>query len=129
MLFCFLGTLLPDRWSSHHHTFIQVFDMISSKKGIPWRLRRQSTCLQCGRPRFDPSVRKILWRRKWQATPVLLPGKSHGQRSMVGYSPWGRKELDIPEQLHFHFKENLTDNPGLREYPLRNLEIFITILL
>ena len=39
------------------------------------------------RPRFDPWVGKILWRRKRQLTPVLLPGKSHGRRSMVGYSP------------------------------------------
>ena len=39
--------------------------------------------------------------RKWQSTPVLLPGKSHGQRSLVGYSPWGRKELDTTERLHF----------------------------
>ena len=38
--------------------------------------------------------------RKWQSTPVLLPGKSHGQRSLVGYSPWGRKELDTTERLH-----------------------------
>ena len=36
-------------------------------------------------------------------TPALLPGKSHGQRSLVGYSPWGREESDTPEQLHFHF--------------------------
>ena len=36
-------------------------------------------------------------------TPVLLPGKSHGQRSLVGYSPWGREESDMTEQLHFHF--------------------------
>ena len=55
------------------------------------------SCLQCGRPGFDPWVRKILWRRKWQPTPVLLPGKSHGQRSIVGYSPWGHKELDMTE--------------------------------
>ena len=40
-------------------------------------------------------------RRKWQPTPVLLPGKFHGQRSLVGYSPWGRKELDTTERLHF----------------------------
>ena len=39
------------------------------------------------------------WRRKWQSTPVLLPGKSHGQRSLVGYSPWGRKESDTTERL------------------------------
>ena len=40
-------------------------------------------------------------RRQWQPTPVLLPGKSHGRRSLVGYSPWGPKELDTTEQLHF----------------------------
>ena len=42
-------------------------------------------------------------RRKWQPTPVLLPGKPHGHRSLVGYIPWGHKELDTTEQLHFHF--------------------------
>ena len=42
-------------------------------------------------------------RRQWHPTPVLLPGKSHGQRSLVGYSPWGRKESDTTERLHFHF--------------------------
>ena len=52
-------------------------------------------------PGFDPWVRKIPWRRKWQPAPVLLPGKSHGRRSVVGYSPWGRKESDTTEQLHF----------------------------
>ena len=41
------------------------------------------------------------WRRKWQRTPLLLPGESHGQRSLVGYSPWGRKESDTTERLHF----------------------------
>ena len=40
---------------------------------------------------------------KWQSTPVLLPGKSRGRRSLVGYSPWGRKESDTTESLHFHF--------------------------
>ena len=44
-----------------------------------------------------------LWRRQWHPTPVLLPGKSHGQRSLIGYSPWGRKEWDTTERLHFHF--------------------------
>ena len=41
---------------------------------------------------FIPGVRKIPWRRKWQHTPVFLPEKSHGQRSLAGYSPWGHKE-------------------------------------
>ena len=43
------------------------------------------------------------WRKKWQPTPVLLPGKSHGGRSLVRYSPWGHKESDTTERLHFHF--------------------------
>ena len=42
-------------------------------------------------------------RRNWQPTPEILPGKSHGRRSLVGCSPWGREELDTAEQLHFHF--------------------------
>ena len=62
--------------------------------GLDWWLRGQSVCLQCRRPGFDPWVRKIPWRRKWQSTPVLLPGKSHGQRSLVDYRPWDRKESD-----------------------------------
>jgi len=49
-------------------------------------------CLQCRRPRFDPWVRKIPWRRKWQSTAVFLPGEFHGQRRLVSYSPWGCKE-------------------------------------
>ena len=53
-------------------------------------------CLQCRRPGFDPLVGKILWRRAWQPTPVFLPGESHGQRSLVGYS---HKESDMTEQL------------------------------
>ena len=48
---------------------------------------------------FDPWVRKILWRRAWQPTPVLLPGESHGQRSLLGQSPWGRTESDTPEAI------------------------------
>ena len=56
----------------------------------PW-LQRMGVCpcrrhKRCG---FDPWVGKIPWRRKWQPTPVFLPGESHGQRSVVGYSPWG----------------------------------------
>ena len=58
-------------------------------------------CLQCWRPKFDPWVGKIPWGRKRQPTPVLLPGKFHGWRNFIGYSPWSRKESDITERLHF----------------------------
>ena len=53
---------------------------------------KASSACKCGRPGFNPWVRKIPWRRKWQPTPVFLPGKFHGQRSLVGYNPWSRKE-------------------------------------
>ena len=48
-------------------------------------------------------LRGLCRRRQWQPTPVLLPGKSHGWRSLVGYSLWGREESDTTERLHFHF--------------------------
>ena len=85
---------------------------------IPWTeepggLRAcNSVCLQCGRPGFDPWVGKIPWRRKWQPTPVLLPGKFHGPRSLVGYSPWGHKQLDTPERLHFLSVPGASNNTG-----------------
>ena len=53
-----------------------------------WISGKESAC-QCKRHGFDPRVRKIPWRRKRQLTPVFLPEESHGQRSLVGYSPWG----------------------------------------
>ena len=55
-----------------------------------WLSDKESTC-QCRRFGFDPWVGKIPQRRKWQPTPVSLPGESHGQRSLAGYSPWCTK--------------------------------------
>ena len=52
--------------------------------------------------KFDPWVGKIPWRRKWQPTPVFLPGKFHGQMSLTGYTLKGHKELDMTEQLSTH---------------------------
>ena len=57
---------------------------------------------------FDPWVGKDSWRRKWQHTPVFLPRKSHGQKSPVGYSPWGCKESDTTEhgiKINLYFKK------------------------
>ena len=48
-------------------------------------------------------VMMLFWRRQWQPTPVLLPGKSHKRRSLVGRNPWGCEESDMTERLHFHF--------------------------
>ena len=49
------------------------------------------------RDSFNPWVKKIPWRREWLPTPVFLFGESHGQRNLVGYSPWNHKELDMTE--------------------------------
>ena len=56
--------------------------------GFPVGSDGKASACNAGDPRFDPWVGKISWRRKWQPTPVLLPGKFHGQRSLVHYSPW-----------------------------------------
>ena len=63
-------------------------------------IKRNKTLIIC---RDMNGPRYYHWRRKWQPTPVLLPGKFHGWRNLVGYSPWGRKESDITERLPFHF--------------------------
>ena len=63
--------------------------------------------MHCRRPGFDPWIRKIPWKRKWWPILVFLPGECHGQKSLVGYSLWSRRELDMTEQLtltHFIFR-------------------------
>ena len=57
---------------------------------------------------FILCIAVCVWRRQWHPTPVLLPGKSHGWRSLVGYSPWCRWGLDTTERLHFHFSLSCT---------------------
>ena len=68
------------------HEVICVCVYIKNK--LPWWLRWERIYLQCRRPRFNPSVRKIPWRREWQPTPVFMPGELHGEGSLVGYSLW-----------------------------------------
>ena len=79
-------------------------ESIQNKPGRGWASQVAQWYRRHKRHEFNPWVRKIPWRRKWQAilefswkTPVFLPRESHGQRSLVGYSPWGRKELDTTE--------------------------------
>ena len=71
---------------------------------IPGGSDGKSICLQCGRPGFDPWVGQIPWRRKWQPTPVLLPGKSHGQRSLAGCGPWVAKSRTQLRDFTFTFR-------------------------
>ena len=76
-------------------------------KGLIWALGALNDCPVspgkwiCWNYLEVPSV--FIWRRQWHPTPVLLPGKSHGWRSLVGRSPWSHWELDMTEWVHFHF--------------------------
>ena len=69
-----------------------------------WLSGKESACQyrRCRRCGFNPWAGKILWNRKWQPTTVFLPGKSHGQRSLVGYSPCGCQESGMTERLSMH---------------------------
>ena len=79
--------------SSGKYTVVYTLHVVFKPRGTSRWLSGKACACQCRRHRFHPWVRKILWRRKWQPTPVFLPGESHGQKSMVGYSPRGHKEL------------------------------------
>ena len=76
-------------------TYIWAFLMAQQ-----WRIHLQ--CRRCKGRGFNPWVRKIPCRRKQQPSSVFLPGKSYGQRSLVGYHPWGHKESDTTEQVSTH---------------------------
>ena len=107
---------------SSNPTSREVFRRIDTR--VPKRLfshpfpggSEVKACLECRRPGFDPWVGKIPWRRKWQPTPALLPGESHGGRSLVGSSPWGRKESDTTERLHSLTHKGVQPSPQSNFY-------------
>ena len=84
------------------------------RKGFPGGTSGKEPTCQCRRHKrswFHPWVGKVLWRRKWQPTPIFLPGESHGQRSLAGYSPWGHKESDTTEATeHTHIRKKFIEN-------------------
>ena len=76
-----------------------------SKLGFPGGSSGKELSYQCRKRKrlgFDPWVKKIPWRRKWQPTPVFSPGESHGQRGLAGYRPWGRNESEKTKGLGMH---------------------------
>ena len=76
--------------SYDEHLFMSLLTIC----GLPWWLSGKESACQCRRQcRFDPWVRKIHWRKKWQPTPVFVPGKSRGQKSLAVYSPWDHKRV------------------------------------
>ena len=105
--------------SSSFAPFLLLFSLES--KGLPWWLNGKKSTCQSRKHTFNPWIRKIPWRRKWQPTPVFLLGKTHRQRSLAGYSPWDHKKSDIAECMQpsswikGHFLRNL---PMISLYPL-----------
>ena len=86
-------------WSIGSRSIRHLASLIAQLvKNLPAK-KKKRICLQCWRPEFNFWVGKIPWRRKWQPTPVLLPGEVHGQRSLVGYSPWGLMYWGMTEWL------------------------------
>ena len=94
-------TLKCRSWYSHIHRFVLriSLDQFSKEEGFPSDSLVKNPQANAGRG-FHPWMEKIP-RRKWQPTPVFLPGKSHGQSSLAGYSPWGRKGSDLTECNNF----------------------------
>ena len=82
-----------------HIMYFIFMSLVAYIFGFPWWFSGKEFACQCRRWQFDPWVRKIPWRRKWQPTPVFLSGKSQGERSLVGYGPWGCKESEMTKQL------------------------------
>ena len=84
-----------------------------------WCIGKESSCqirwhMRC---RFDPCIRKTPWRRKWQPTPVFLPGESHGQRSLADKrSLWGHKESDTTKQMSTHTAQQHSSLPPLEKF-------------
>ena len=91
-----------------HHNCWSCRGPIKSQDFLGGANGKESTCQgrRCKKGGFNPWVGKISWSRNWHSTPVFLPGKFHGQRSLVGYSPWGHKGADTTEWLSTHTQSN-----------------------
>ena len=98
-----IARILPQEYVKKHDQavsrYIQIVTRYSSVV-FPGSASGKELSYQCRRHKshgFNPWARKISWRKAWQPTPVFLPGKSHGQRSLIGYSPQGCKKSEMTE--------------------------------
>ena len=89
-------------WSGLYLVLLQ-----STRASLPGGSDGEESACNAG----DALVRKILWGREWQPTPVLLPGESHGQKSLEGYNPWACKQLDVTERLSISSMYGGWNNP------------------
>ena len=95
-------------------TYMYIYTHIH---GLPLWLNGRESSSQCRRRRrLSPWVRKIPWKRKWQPSPVFLPGKSYGQRSLADYSPWRHRESDTSYQRSTHMRAPTPPHTHTRAY-------------
>ena len=90
-------------WDSFPDYVVRFILPLKLEAGFPGGSEGKASACNAGDLSSIPGWGRFPWRRKWQPTSVLLPGKPHGWRSLVGYSPWNCKDSDTMEQLHFHF--------------------------
>ena len=105
-VFCVTGSFSVKRMTAVGHLrldYRSIYIWLPLSRLPRWHSGKEFFCQyrRCRKHGFNPWVKKMPWSGKWKTTPVLLPGKFHGRRSLVGYSPWGYKELDTTEWLHF----------------------------
>ena len=86
---------------TRYSLFIIIF-IITRVFGFPGGSDSKESACNAGDLGLILELGRFPWRREWQPTPVFLPGESHGQRSLEGYSPWGCKESDMTEGLRTH---------------------------
>ena len=95
----FTGSFPCSKWRVRVYVLTHVCASLQHdlkvRQMVPWRFSGKESAYQHRRHRFDSWVGKIPWGRKWQPTPIFLPGQSRGQRSLVDYSPWGHEEYDM----------------------------------
>ena len=97
-------------------TFFVASTAAYHSRGLPGWLRQYRIHPLFRRPRFDPWVGKIPWRRVWQPTAVFLTGKSHGQKSLAGYNPWcGKEQIRLKQlSMHAHSSGSISGIPYLK---------------
>ena len=113
-----IGLYMKGLLADELFTILEIGYRVSNLGSIPgqglprWLRDKGSTCQykRCKRCGFNAWVGKTPWSRKWQSTPVFLPGKFHGQRSLVGYSPWGHKEPDMTD----HAEHRVSKAPNVK---------------
>ena len=99
------------------NTLLKIFAYIFKYIDFPGGSDSKASVYNAGSLGLIPESGRFPWRRKWHPSPVFLPGKPHGRRSLVGCSPWGCKEVDVTERLHSHSRSLVLEYPNVHNVP------------